>query len=81
MTLYAKATAIGVVTGLLVPPIIVGIGMLVFAGVAATGGGGIARVSAGIAEAVPPTLLLLVAAGFVAGFAWTIRKARRHANR
>ena len=80
MSLYAKATAIGVLTGLLAP-VMVGTVALVFAGAAATGGGGIAGVSAGIAEAVLPTLLLLVAAGFVAGFTWTIRKARRRASR
>ena len=80
MTLYAKAAAIGVTTGLLAA-VIVGSVVVGFGGVAATGGGGIAGVSVGIAEAVLLSLFILVAVGFVAGFTWTIRRARRRANR
>ena len=80
MRLYARATAIGVVTGLLTA-VILGGSVLVFGGVAATGGGGIAGVSIGLAEAVLTTFLVLVAAGFVAGFTWTIWKARRRTSR
>ena len=79
MTLYAKATAFGVVIGLVAS--IVGVAVLLFGGVAVTGGGGIAGVSAGLAEAILSTVLILAAAGFVAGFAWTIHKARRRTSR
>jgi hypothetical protein len=74
MTLYAKAIAIGTITGLLTPVVVVGVIIVAFPGVAATGGG-IAGAPVGSAAVL---LLLLVAGGFVAGFAWTLRRARRH---
>jgi hypothetical protein len=81
MTPYAKATAVGAIAGLLTPVVVVGIIMVAFTGIAATGGGGIAGVSAGIAESLLfLTPLLLAVAGFVAGFAWTLRRARRHGH-
>jgi hypothetical protein len=81
MTPYAKATAVGVVTGLLVPVVVVLVIVVALTGVAATGGGGIAGVSAGVAEALLPMFVLLVAVGFIAGFTWTLRRARRHDRR
>jgi hypothetical protein len=73
MTPFAKAIAIGTITALLIPVVVVGVMIVAFTGVAVTGGG-IAGVSVDIAAVL---LLLLVAGGFAAGFAWTLRRARR----
>ena len=75
MTPYAKAIAIGTITGSLTPVIVVGVIIVAFTGVAVTGGG-VAGVSVGSAAVLLP--FLLVAGGFAAGFAWTLRRARRH---
>ena len=78
VTPYVKATAVGVVTGLLLPVVFVAAVMSLMYGRAATGGGGIAGVSIGVVELL---MLLLVAGGFIAGFIWTLRGAKRHDRR
>jgi len=80
MTLYAKATMTGVIAALMASIVLVG-GTVVFGGVAATGGGGIAGVSIGLAEAALSMVFALAVIGFVAGFTWTVRRERRRTNR
>jgi hypothetical protein len=78
MTPYAKATAVGIITGLLTPVVTVAGAVMLLFGIAATGGGGIAGVSGDLAGTLAvPVLALLVATGFIAGFGWTLRRARR----
>lgn len=72
---YAKPVTVGFVIGLAAASIVSGV--LFFGGVAVTGGGGIAGVSAGVAEAILSTFLLVGFIGFVAGFGWTLLRDRR----
>jgi hypothetical protein len=82
MTPYVKATAVGIITGLLTPVAIAAGAVAFLFGMAATGGGGVAGVSGDLAGTLAvPVLVLLVATGFIAGFAWTLRRARRHDRR
>jgi hypothetical protein len=75
MTPYAKAMAVGTITGLLMPVLVIGVIIVAFTGVAVTDGGGIAGLSIGSGALLLSSLL--IAGGFAAGFAWTLRRARR----
>jgi hypothetical protein len=83
--LYVKATAVGIVTGVLAPVAVVIVMSIVgflYAvagdGIAVTGGGGgIAGVSIGL---VPLMVLFIGAIGFSIGFGWTLLRARAKAR-
>jgi hypothetical protein len=83
--LYVKATAVGIVTGVLAPVagvIVMSIVGFLYAvaggGIAVTGGGGgIAGVSIGL---VPSMVLFIAAIGFSIGFGWTLSRARAKAR-
>ena len=71
--IYAKGIAVGIVTGLLAPVVVVVALSVIGFGFAATGGGGIAGLSVGLVEL---TVLFVMVVGFSIGFGWTLLRAR-----
>jgi hypothetical protein len=74
----AKPVAVGVAAGLLVPVVVLVALAVAGFGVAATGGGGIARLSVGL---IAPITISLFVVGFSIGFGWMLRRSRLTSRR